>query len=154
MNKTILDRYLVERLKKFEGYSREAFWDNKQYSIGYGTEALFPEEVLPPGQKGKDEAEKRLLSHLYGVRHNIDRMFGGIDTLTPARRDSLIDMLYNLGLPTFKKFKKMIAALTEDKINWYKVASEAYDSKWRRQVGRRAIRICNELATGEYFIKE
>lgn len=147
-------KFLIERIKKFEGYAREAFWDNKQYSIGYGTEALFPEEVLPEGNEGKEEAEKRLVSHLNGTIHNIDRMFGGIETLTPARRDSLIDMLYNLGLPTFKRFKKMIAALTEDEVNWYRVASEAYDSKWRKQVGRRAIRICNELATGKYFLKE
>ena len=37
-------------MKKKEGYSSDSYWDHKQHSIGYGTKANFPGEVI-------DEAE-------------------------------------------------------------------------------------------------
>ena len=36
----------VDVVKKLEGFSAKAFWDHKQYSIGYGTKASGPNEVI------------------------------------------------------------------------------------------------------------
>ena len=56
--------------------------------------------------------------------------------LSTVRKAVMIDMCFNLGLPRFLKFKKMIAALNAG--NYPLVANEMLDSKWAKQVGKRA----------------
>lgn len=58
----------------------------------------------------------------------------------------LIDMCFNLGLPRLLKFKKMFAALEEQ--DYDKAADEMLDSKWARQVGRRATFLAEVMRTG------
>lgn len=69
-------------------------------------------------------------------------------SLNNARLDALLDMLFNLGLTRFSKFNKMILALNSGL--WEVAAHEALDSKWARQVGKRADEIAMVIATGEY----
>jgi len=54
-------------------------------------------------------------------------------------RYALADMRYNLGPRGFRTFKKMIAAL--ENFDYIQAAYEMWDSKWRRQVGKRAERL-------------
>lgn len=60
-------------------------------------------------------------------------------TLTKLQRRGLVNMAFNLGLPKLLKFKKMLAALKKGKKE--RAAAEALDSKWAKQVGKRAWRI-------------
>lgn len=50
----------------------------------------------------------------------------------------IIDMVFNLGVTGFRKFKKTIAAL--EKRDYNKAANEMIDSDWYRQVGHRSKR--------------
>lgn len=59
--------------------------------------------------------------------------------LTKSQRRGLVNMAFNLGLPRLLKFKKMLAALRKG--NGEHAATEALDSKWADQVGKRAWRI-------------
>ena len=68
--------------------------------------------------------------------------------LDPIRRDAIVNMHFNLGLPRLLTFRNMIAAL--DGGNYTKAANEALDSKWANQVGERAIRVARQIKTGEY----
>ena len=68
--------------------------------------------------------------------------------LDPIRRDAIINMHFNLGLPRLLTFRSMIAALDDG--NYTKAANEALDSKWAQQVGERATRIAKQIKTGEY----
>lgn len=61
--------------------------------------------------------------------------------LSIPRKIALLNMRFNLGLPRFCGFKKMLAAL--DARDFGQAASEMLDSKWAKQVGDRA----SELAT-------
>jgi len=55
------------------------------------------------------------------------------------RQDVIINMVYNLGLQGFRKFKKMIHCL---EIKDYTGATmEMLQSKWAKQVGKRADRL-------------
>lgn len=54
------------------------------------------------------------------------------------RQYALTDMMFNLGSPRFKSFKKMIAAVKDE--DWEKAAAEAKDSRWYVQTKRRAKR--------------
>ena len=42
----VVDAGLVAFIKKQEGFSAKAYWDYKQYSIGYGTKANSSSEVI------------------------------------------------------------------------------------------------------------
>ena len=68
--------------------------------------------------------------------------------LDQVRRDVLIDMVFNMGLPRVFGFKKMLAALAES--DWEKAAAEMRDSKWAMQVGNRALELAAMIRTGEY----
>jgi len=65
-----------------------------------------------------------------------------------VRLDVLVDMVFNLGIHRFKGFKRMIAALKCD--DYDAAAREMLDSKWARQVGRRATELAHMMATGHY----
>lgn len=54
-------------VKGFEGYTPRASWDYKQHSIGYGTRAKYPGEVID-----RNEAENRLRSEVDSARRIVD----------------------------------------------------------------------------------
>ena len=65
--------------------------------------------------------------------------FPWIKSLPSSQQRGLVNMAFNLGLPKLRKFKKMLAALKSG--NGDRAAAEAIDSKWAKQVGKRAWRI-------------
>lgn len=68
--------------------------------------------------------------------------------LNPARRNVLINMAFNLGVPRLMKFKKMWLAI---EIGYYDdAANEMLDSKWANRVGNRAKELSEQMRTGEY----
>jgi GH24 family phage-related lysozyme (muramidase) len=84
---------LISNIKKLEGFSAKAFWDHKQYSIGYGTKANGKDEVID-----EKEADRRLRATVketrdkvvaYGKKHN----YG----FNSSQIDSLTSFAYNLG---------------------------------------------------------
>lgn len=58
------------------------------------------------------------------------------EAMSPTRQAVLIDMSFNLGKTKLLKFKRFLAALAAS--NWALAAVEMLDSKWSRDVGRRA----------------
>jgi len=73
---------------------------------------------------------------------------------TQARRDALIELVYNMGPEPFdgdgyKDFKNTMAAIARK--DWKAAAAHLLDSKWRQDVGpARSNRIAKQLETGEY----
>ena len=63
--------------------------------------------------------------------------------LSAARKMALIDMHFNLGLGRFKKFKRMLAAIQAG--DYELAAREMLDSKWARQVGKRAVTLADMM---------
>lgn len=59
--------------------------------------------------------------------------------LDSRRKDVLINMHFNLGLPRLLTFKNMIAAIECG--DYATAADEMLDSKWANQVGERAVRL-------------
>lgn len=66
---------------------------------------------------------------------------------THDRHMVLIDMMFNLGLAGFMKFRKMIDAIIKG--DWESAANEAENSLWFKQVGKRAKRNVEILRKGE-----
>lgn len=78
----------------------------------------------------------------------LDRNVAHWRTHGEAREVVLANMVFNLGLPRFLRFRKMLAALQER--DYQKAADEMLDSLWARQVGNRSRVLAEMMRTGEY----
>lgn len=63
-------------------------------------------------------------------------LFPAFDSMPNNVQAVIVDMSFNMGLPTFKQFKRMIAALNAG--NWKQAALDAGQSLWAQQVPNRA----------------
>ena len=68
-----------------------------------------------------------------------------------VRSRAAINMAFNLG-NRIKDFKEFLLAVNRSE--WEKAAAEMLDSKWAKQVGARAKRLAQMIATGEEIIIE
>lgn len=64
--------------------------------------------------------------------------------LSQERQYVIIDMVFNLGIHGFLKFKKLIAAI--EKEHWQEAAREMINSQWAVQVGQRAAELAAIMA--------
>ncbi len=90
---------MLDLLKVTEGYTQKAYSDNTQYSIGYGTKANSPTEKLPDGQKGYEEAEKRLKVDIAERERLLNNYCRNTLRLQPNQHqfDALVSFTYNNG---------------------------------------------------------
>jgi lysozyme len=138
---------LTKRLMEEEGFRCCSYWDNKQWTYGYGTKAPHAEAYInkTDAKRALDKEVKRAINEYNWVRHRCPFR------INEVRREALTNMIFNMGLPTFKTFKYMLKLIFNNNDNdWDKVAAAARNSKWYKQTGERAHRICRELETGEY----
>ena len=68
------------------------------------------------------------------------------ENLSDVRQGVIVNMIFNMGAPTFRKFKNLIAAIETD--NYKKAGKEMLDSRWARQVGNRAIELSKQMEGG------
>lgn len=138
----------VERIKQEEGFRAESYWDDApgggggQWTWGYGTLAPGPGHTIT-----KEVATLELEKEIAWAEAEFVTVFP-VDPpgITQTRREALVDMLFNLGLPRFSEFLHTIAAVRAGE--WIKAAAHAQQSLWYGQVGARAKRIVRELQTG------
>src|SRR5262245_52393664 len=78
-----------DMLKKSEGYTPRASWDYKQYSVGYGSKARYPNEVID-----RPEAERRLDEDIASARKQVDQFD---PNLPEGPRDALTSLTFNSG---------------------------------------------------------
>ena len=68
--------------------------------------------------------------------------------LSQVRKDTLINMAFNLGVNGLLNFKKTIALMASGKHE--AASSEMLDSQWARQVGQRANRLSQQWREDRY----
>lgn len=82
-------------LKKLEGYSKFAYWDYQQWSIGYGTRC---EENEYPDGITEEEATELLRKVLKVYETYVDGFLDSYSvTVTQPQYDALVSFTYNLG---------------------------------------------------------
>ena len=81
------------------------------------------------------------------VEEELLRAHPCVEKLDAVRQLILIDMAFNLGVPRLYKFKKMWAAVHEEKFDV--AAKEMLDSRWANQVKSRATKLANAMHNGE-----
>ena len=83
-----LDPLYLDAIKGFEGYSDTPYWDNKQYSSGYGT-------VAQPGETPtKAEHEARFASEVDKAAKYVDSV---APDAPPGVKAALTSLTYNAG---------------------------------------------------------
>jgi len=133
---------LREMIKRHEGVETHAYkCSQSKITIGVGR------NIDPNGGIGLSEAEIDYL-----LDNDINRCIGELSgfvwfpDLSQARQNAMIDMVFNLGITRFKGFKNAITAMS--KYDFETAADEFYDSRWAKQVGNRAIEICEMIRKG------
>lgn len=93
----------------------------------------------------KEEAEYLLVKDL--ERAEKDAMkFPVFEKLNQARKDIIVELVFNMGYTRLSGFKKMFAALERGDYN--EAANQMLDSKWAIQVGKRAQRLAYFMRIG------
>ena len=86
---TVVDEGLVAFIKKQEAYSAKAYWDYKQYSIGYGTKANSPTEVIDEA-----EATRRMVVEVTAAEKIVEKVAANAPK---GVKQALTDLTYNAG---------------------------------------------------------
>jgi lysozyme len=96
------------------------------------------------------EALMLLDNDIATVRRDVKRAFPWFAGLDPVRKDVVLDMVFNLGLPRFLRFEKTIAAIRAG--DWESAAREMLKSRWANEVGKRATELAAMMGRGKYEI--
>lgn len=134
-------RQLRSLIKADEGWSPTPYQDTEGvWTIGFGTNI---------SRITREEGEALLDLRLKKVmEHDLIALDAEeLAVLNDARLIVYISMLYNMGLGRFCGFKRMRKAVKAE--NWGDAAKEMLDSKWYRQVGKRAERLAAIMQSGE-----
>ena len=119
-----INNYL-DFIKEQEGYLPTAKWDNKQYSVGYGTRTDDPDEISGAKQVSEEEAYKRLSERTAQDREYIVEA-GKREGLEwePNEVDALTSFTYNLGRGNLDKLiSGRDKATILDKMGLYTIAA-------------------------------
>ena len=72
-----------------------------------------------------------------------EQLFGNFQDLPEEVQQILANMMFNLGRPRLSKFRKLCKAVAER--NWKECAIQMEDSKWHKQVTKRADRLISRM---------
>lgn len=137
-------RTTARLIERHEGRVPHAYQDSEGYwTIGVGH--------LIDQRKGGG-----LPPHIidYLLRYDLERVLAQArqldvwDDLDEVRRAVIVDMIFNLGMNGFLGFRRMRAAMESG--DYEEAAREMLDSKWARQVGRRALTLAGMMRTGQW----
>lgn len=126
-------------IKKHEGLRLTPYrCSSQKLTIGYGRN-------LQDNGITLEEAET-MLQHDVSTAIKEAESLSFFASLNEPRQAVIVDMVFNLGLPRFGMFKKMIAAI--EKQHWHAAADEMLNSRWARQVGKRAKTLSEMMRLG------
>lgn len=95
----------------------------------------------------EDEAKYMLHNDIEICKQELNLLYPIVKVLNSARYNVLINMCFNIGIKRLSKFKRMWAAI---EIGDFEEASrQMLDSKWARQVGKRADELAKIMEKGE-----
>ena len=72
-----------------------------------------------------------------------EQLFGNFQDLPEEVQQILANMMFNLGRPRLSKFRRLCKAVAER--NWKECAIQMEDSKWHKQVTKRADRLISRM---------
>jgi lysozyme len=129
MKKELLQE-IRDHIKEYEGFSQLAYECPAGFlTISYGRN-------LETKGISKEEGEYLLQNDIEQCLKELRSIMNRFDDLPDKAQLVLVDMCYNLGLSKLLNFENMLDAI--DAGNWEKASSELLDSRYAKQVKRRA----------------
>ena len=151
------DPRLLAQLMRHEGAVRDSDGLHRAYAcpagrltIGYGHNL----DASPvPGLSGasrltEEQAQELLRLDCLKYAAGLDRELPWWRSLAPARQAVLLDMAFNLGLRSLTGFVRTLDAIHRG--DWQAAKSGMLNSRWARQVGRRAVELATQMVSGEW----
>jgi lysozyme len=144
---------LIEQVKRHEGFRADIYHCTAgKRTIGYGrnldANPLYQGRPVPV-PLSRELAEEILNSDLGDVAFELQqRCAAYAQGEAGPRRDVLINMAFNLGVPGLLKFRRLLGAFAVK--NWIEAAAQMEDSDWHRQVKGRALELEKQMIRGEY----
>ena len=96
----------------------------------------------------KNAAFYLLRNDIVRIEKECKKNIGFWRNLDDERQYALLDMAFNLGIKGLLQFKKMLSDMAIG--NYRGAAKECLNSKYARDVGKRAERIAKTIETGEF----
>ena len=139
MNREILKNMLV----KHEGTVLHAYQDGEGYwTIGVG-------RLIDKDKGGgitKEEAMFLLDNDIKNVEKDLDANIPWWRTMNETRQLVIADMCFNLGITKLLDFKNTLSAMRDGRYG--DASTHMLDSKWAKQVGRRAQHLAGMMRDG------
>ena len=138
---------LREELKRDEGCVYSVYLDHLNLpttGIGHLINEWDEEYGKPVGTPVSEERVNELFDK--DIQITIDeceQLFGNFQDLPEEVKQILANMMFNLGRPRLSKFRKLCKAVAER--NWKECAIQMEDSKWHKQVTKRANRLISRM---------
>ena len=126
---------LMDEIRADEGYSPTLYVDTMGVLTGGYGHAFHVGSPL-----SHNMWESIFWDDVYSAIQDYDSLKLSLDE---DRKNVIINMVYNLGLPKFLKFKKLIKALRKQ--DYEQAAFEMKNSKWYKQVGNRSERLIKRM---------
>jgi len=133
---------LEQQLIGHEGLELEMYTDTvgiKTIGVGRNLEHV--------GLRNEAEARFLLRSDILAICAELEKRLPWMSELDEIRQRVLIDMAFNLGVAGLCKFTETLGHVEARRFDQASV--EMLDSRWADQVGGRATRLAQMMATGE-----
>ena len=138
---------LREEIQNDEGRVNSVYLDHLNLptvGIGHLIKESDPEHGLPVGTVVDDERVNELFDQDIKVTlSECEQLYGNFNDLPEEVQKILANMMFNLGRPRLSKFRKLCKAVAER--NWQECAVQMEDSRWHKQVTKRANRLISRM---------
>tara|TARA_R100000654_G_scaffold198_12_gene717 strand:+ start:328 stop:771 length:444 start_codon:yes stop_codon:yes gene_type:complete len=138
---------LRRQLEIDEGVKYEVYLDHlgkKTFGIGHLVLDKDPEFKMEVGDPVSERrVEEAFDKDIQSVIDDCQRLYSNFNAMPEECKQITANMMFNMGLPKMKAFKKMNAAIEDE--DYLKASEEMVDSKWYRTVPNRADRLVQRM---------
>jgi len=138
---------LREEIAYDEGVVHEIYLDHlglPTFGIGHLVLESDPEHGLPVGTAiSESRCNEAFESDIQTVLSDCNKLYEDFEDLPEEAQRIIANMMFNMGRPRLSKFKGMKAGV--DARDWNRAADEMIDSRWYRQVTKRADRLVERM---------
>lgn len=133
---------LIDLLIRHEGLKLEPYrCTSNKLTIGVGRN-------LEDCGISEDEARYLLKNDIQNFHEELTERFYFYKYLEGARKDALLNLAFNMGVPRLATFVKALDFMSQRK--YKEAADEFLRSRWADQVGNRATEVAAMIRTNEY----
>ena len=129
---------LLKSVKKHEGYRNKVYLDSLgKRTVGVGH--LCVEDFWEDNKEYEEKFLLTILEHdLKSAIKSAERLCSNCPALDDLAKETIIEMVFQLGETGVSKFRNMWKALQHDPPNYEQASIEMQDSRWAKQTPGRA----------------